>query len=246
VTLTNPLTGQPITIYPLNPAFRSVPAETFITNPGADLCSFCQDIVQQYKGLQITFEKRMRNRWQFYGSYVLSSAEGNKGTHHRTSQGNVYSNPNNLVNSFGKTTLDRTHSFKAQASYQAPYEIWLSTSYYGQTGVPFQRDRGVLGPLVRFVRADTPLMVVEANIDVLGLTPGEVRQNARHLLDFRVEKRFGLAGTRFLGVIFDVRNLFNGSYADFMQEVRLGGRGYDVPGSLVLPRTVRLGARLVF
>ena len=43
-----------------------------------------EDVVQEYKGLQITLEKRLRDRWQLYGSYTLAAAEGNKGTHHRT------------------------------------------------------------------------------------------------------------------------------------------------------------------
>ena len=137
--------------------------------------------MQEYKGLQITLEKRLRDRWQLYGSYTLAAAEGNKGTHHRTSQASVYSNPNNLVNAFGKTTLNRAHSFKFAGSYLGPYEIWLSASYFAQTGIPLQRDRGVLGPLVRFGRAAHPDIVVESRIDVKGLPPGEENLDARHL-----------------------------------------------------------------
>ena len=137
--------------------------------------------MQEYKGLQITLEKRLRDRWQLYGSYTFSAAEGNKGTHHRTSQASVYSNPNNLVNAFGKTTLNRNHSFKFAGSYLDPYDIWLSASYFAQTGIPLQRDRGVLGPLVRFGRAAHPDIVVESRIDVKGLPPGEENLDARHL-----------------------------------------------------------------
>ena len=246
VTLENPLTGDPITIYALKPEFRRVPSETLITNPNASYCSFCEDIVQEYKGLQITLEKRLRDRWQLYGSYTFSAAEGNKGTHHRTSQASVYSNPNNLVNAFGKTTLNRNHSFKFAGSYLGPYDIWLSASYFAQTGIPLQRDRGVLGPLVRYGRAAHPDIVVESRIDVRGLPPGDENLDARHLLDFRAEKRISLGGERFLGVIADIRNLLNDSSVNFMDDVRVGSSGFGVPGSLVFARTLRLGIRLQF
>lgn len=246
VTLTNPLTGDPITIYALDPAYRGVPSVTLITNPDASYCSFCEDVVQQYKGFQLTLEKRLKDRWQMYGSYVLSAAEGNKGTHHRTAQASVYSNPNNLVNGFGKTTLDRTHSLKFQGSYQAPYDIWLSASYTSQTGLPLQRDRGVLGPLVRFRRSDSPLIVVESRIDVNGLPPGEERLDWRHLFDLRAEKRVAVGNVGFLGLIVDLRNLFNDSSVNFMDDVLISDSGYLVPGSLVLPRTVRFGLKFEF
>jgi hypothetical protein len=246
VTLTNEVTGDPITIYALDPAFKGVPAETLITNPNASFCSFCQDVVQQYKGLQITVEKRMSNRWQLYGSYTLSAAEGNKGTHHRTSQASVYSNPNNLVNAFGDTTLNRPHSFKFQGSYQLPADFWLSASYTGQTGIPLQRDRGVMGPLVRFVRSDSPDIVVESRIDVKALPPGDERLDARHLVDFRIEKRIGVGDVGSLGLILDVINLFNDSSLNFMDDVLVGSSGYLIPGDLVLPRTVRFGVRFDF
>ncbi len=178
--------------------------------------------MQEYKGLQITLEKRLRDRWQLYGSYTFSAAEGNKGTHHRTSQVSVYSNPNNLMIAFGKTTLNRNHSFKFAGSYLGPYDIWLSASYFAQTGIPLQRDRGVLGPLVRYTRADHPDIVVESRIDVKGLPPGEENLDVRHLLDFRAEKRISLGGERFLGVIADIRNLLNDSSVNFMEDVRVG------------------------
>ncbi len=247
VTLPNPLNNnEPITIYALDPAFRSVPSERFITNPNSSYCSFCPDIVQKYNGLQFTLEKRMKDRWQLYSTYVFSKAEGNKGTHHRTSQSSLFGNPNNLVNASGATTLNREHSFKSSGSYLAPFDIWLSAQWTLQSGIPLQRDRGVLGPLVRFGRGDSPLIVVEGRIDVKGLPPGEETLDARNLVDVRVEKRVQLGEVGFLGLILDVRNIFNDSSIVFMDDVRLGSSDYLVPGSLVLPRTLRLAARFVF
>lgn len=247
VTVTNPITGEPMTIYALDPAYTQIPAAFLVTNPGSELCSFCPDPERNYKGLQFVLEKRMSNRWQLYGSYTLSKAKGNKGTHHRTWQSALFSNPNNLINSFGATTLDRTHSVKLMGTWMAPRGVFLSVSYTGQSGIPFQQDRGVLGPEVRFTSADSPLIQVERRIDVLGLAPGERRLSARHLIEFRAEKRFQLSASGVvLGLILDVRNLTNASYENFLEDVLITDRDFGVPGDIVFPRTMRLGVRLSF
>ena len=88
--------------------------------------------------------------------------------------------------------------------------------------------------------------LVESRIDVKGLPPGEENLDARHLIDFRAEKRISLGEERFVGVIADIRNLLNDSSVNFMDDVRVGSSGFGVPGSLVFARTLRLGIRLQF
>ena len=248
-TVTNPINGEDMTIYLLDPAYNSVPAAFLVTNPGSDLCSFCPDLERNYKGLQFVFEKRMSNRWQFYSSYTLSAAKGNKGTHHRTWGTALFGNPNRMVNAYGATTLDRTHSVKMMGTWMAPKDILFSFSYNGQSGIPFQQDRGVAGPEVRVTAADTSLMQVERRIDVKGMAPGERRLSARHTIDFRAEKRFQLSTSGSpvtLGLMLDVRNLTNADYENFVEDVLTVDRDYGVPGDIVFPRTMRLGFRLGF
>ena len=79
-----------------------------------------------------------------------------------------------------------------------------------------------------------------------GSPPGEETLDARNLVDVRLEKRVPLGEVGFLGLILDVRNIFNDSSIVFMDDVRLGSSDYLVPGSLVLPRTLRLAVRFVF
>lgn len=246
VSVTNPITGEPMTVYALVPEFTQIPAAFLVTNPGSELCSFCIDLERNYKGLQFVLEKRMRDGWQFYGSYTLSRAEGNKGTHHRTWGRAIFGNPNRSINSFGATTLDRTHSVKLQGTWVAPWEVFLSFAYTGQSGIPFQQDRGALGPEVRFTRADSDLIQIERRIDVLGLPPGEERLSSRHLIDFRAEKRFPFGEFGFLGLIVDVRNLTNADYENFVEDVLITDRDFGIPGEIVFPRTLRLGVRFEF
>jgi hypothetical protein len=239
VTLTNAATGGPITIYPQLVAYRGVPTIRLYTNPGSDTCSFCPDLERKYRAVEFTVRRRMKDGWQMFGSYVFSRSEGNKGTGHSESQGNVFGNPNSLVNAYGRLTLDRPHQVKLQGTYEVPYGIFVSGSYTGLSGLPWARQ-------VRFVRADTPLMIVESSITVLAEPIGAQRLDFTHDVSLRAEKRFELGGQRSLGLIVDVFNVFNTSTVTALQQTRIDHVDYAKPGEIVLPRTLRLGARITF
>ena len=239
VTLTNRVTGQPITVYPLRVAYRGLPTVRLYTNPGAADCSFCPDLERKYRAVELTVRRRMKDKWQLFGSYVYGRSEGNKGTGHTESQGNVFASPNSLVNAFGRLTLDRPHQIKLQGTYELPYAIMLSGTYSGMSGTPWARQ-------IRFVRADTPLMVVESQIVVLAEPIGAQRLDFVHDTSLRAEKRFNLGGRRTLGVIVDVFNVLNASTVTSLQQTRVDHVDFAKPGEIVLPRTVRLGVRLGF
>jgi hypothetical protein len=237
VTLTNPL-GGPVTIYPLRVAYRGLPTIRFYTNPGSSFCSFCPDLERKYRAVEFTVQKRMRNRWQLSGSYVFSRSEGNKGQGHSESQGNVFANPNSLVNTYGRLNLDRPHQFKLQGTYELPWQVLVSANYQAYSGAPWARQ-------IRFLRADTPLMVVETQIIVNGEPVGAQRMDAVHNLSLRGEKRFQLGGNR-LGLIADVFNLPNLSTVTSLQQRRIDHPDFAKPGSIILPRTLRVGLRFEF
>ncbi|MDQ3419419.1 MAG: TonB-dependent receptor [Acidobacteriota bacterium] len=239
VSLVNPVSGQPITIYPLRVAFRGLPTERLYTNPGRSTCSFCPELERKYRAVEFSMRRRMKDGWQLFGSYVYGRSEGNKGTGHTESQGDVFANPNNLVNAFGRLTLDRPHQVKVQGTYELPYGIALSGSYSGLSGTPWARQ-------IRFVRADTPAMVVESQIVVRAEPLGAQRLDFVHDTSVRVEKRFSLGRERTLGVIADVFNLFNASTVTSLQQTRVDLAAFGKPGEIVLPRTLRLGARFTF
>jgi hypothetical protein len=239
VSLTNAATGQPITIYPLRPAYRGIPTERLYTNPGSGSCSFCPDLKRNYQAVELTFRRRMKDGWQLFGSYVYGRSEGNKGTGHSESQGDVFANPNNLVNVDGRLTLDRPHQVKVQGTYELPYGVVVSATYAGLSGTPWARQ-------IRFVRADTPLMVVESQIVVRAEPFGAQRLDFVHDTSLRAEKRFNLGDRRSLGLIVDVFNLLNASTVTALQQTRLDHADFGKPGEIVLPRTVRVGARISF
>jgi outer membrane receptor protein involved in Fe transport len=239
VTLPNPIDGSPLTVYPLRPAFRGIPTERFYTNPGSATCSFCPDLERRYNGIELTLQKRMSHDWQLFASYVYSKSAGTKGTGHSESQGDVFGSPNDLVNVDGRLSLDRPHQIKLQATYQAPWDVVLSAAYRGQSGLPWART-------VRLLRADSPLIIVESSITVNGEPVGAQRFDFEHDISFRVEKRINLGGNRRLGLIADVFNLLNANTVTSVQQTRIDHPDFGRPGEILLPRTVRLGARFEF
>jgi outer membrane receptor protein involved in Fe transport len=239
VTLINPATGQPITFYALKTSFRGIPTIRFYTNPGSGTCSFCPDLERKYRALELTFKRRMQNRWQLFGSYVYGRSEGTKGQGHSESQGNVFGSPNNLVNLGGRLSLDRPHQIKLQGTYEVPGGVFVSGAYTGYSGTPWARQ-------VRFLRADSPLIVVETSITVTGEPVGSQRLDFVHDVSLRAEKRFTFGGQRTLGLIVDVFNALNASTVVSLQQTRIDHPDFAKPGEIVLPRTFRLGARVSF
>lgn len=238
-TLINAVTGAPITIYAQKVAFRGLPTRRYYTNPGSAFCSFCPDLVRKYRAIELTVRKRMKDRWQLFGSYVYGRSEGNKGTGHNESQGNVFGNPNSLVNAYGRLTLDRPHQIKVQGTYEAPFGIVTSASFTAQSGTPWGRT-------IRFVRANAPeVIVVESSITVLAEPVGTQRLSMEKDLSLRAEKRFQARG-RSIGLILDVFNVFNAATVTALQDTRIDSANYAKPAEISLPRAVRLGARFAF
>lgn len=125
-----------------------------------------------------------------------------------------------------------------QGSYELPHGILLSVAYSLQSGDAWARQ-------IRFVKADSPIMVVESSITVNAEPSGTQRLDTQRLLALRGEKRFNLAHGR-LSVIGDVFNLMNANTVTSLQQVRVDHADYGKPGSILLPRTLRLGVRFDF
>ena len=246
ISVVNPLDGQTLTIFTLDPALQGVSRPTFLTNPTDP------DHYRDYKGVEFVARKRMRNRWQFLGSLNLSRATGTIGNNF--SGRTDFTNPNALISYVGPLSLDTPVQLKLQGTYQAPHGIFLSAFYNGLSGYPTS-DRStfapgtqtrILGsPVVRFTRAENPQIVAESFIDVAGKPRGTDRFEYRHLLSFRVEKQFEMGQWK-LGLIADVFNLFNINEILAVQSLRFGHPNFLKPSVIETPRAFRLGVRVGF
>jgi hypothetical protein len=244
VTVTNPLTSQPMTIYTLDPAFQTVPSNTILTNP--------PELERSYKGLEVGVHKRMSHRWELQGSFNLARGNGTIGNSFgSTTGGQNYANPNLLINASGPVDLDATVQIKLAGTYVAPYGILLSSYYSGISGYPvhssdtFPDDPAAGAYTLRFSREDNPAIIVEPFIQVAGVQRGTYKGDFRNLLSFRAEKEFRIWNTR-LSFKCDVFNVFNISTVSAVQTIKVSLPNFLAPATIENPRAIRLGVRLAF
>ena len=205
---------------------RSDPTEHefLITNPeGAE---------RKYRGVEFTATKRMSNRWQLQGSWVISKIEGNYNNTSSFGNSTEFNDPN-LDYRFqpfrtGRLTNDNTHIAKVLATYRAPWDIMVSSAFFYTSGQTFTRT-------YRPSSAD-----VTGRPDLFIEPRGSQRFDDRPQLDLKLEKQFRFGTDRRLGLTFEGFNLTNDN-AITSRTVRSGSE-YFVPRALVNPRRFRLGA----
>ncbi|HEV3059478.1 MAG TPA: TonB-dependent receptor [Vicinamibacterales bacterium] len=167
----------------------------FHTNCGNNVTVSC---VQRYKALELSFSKRMSNRWQMQGSYVWSRLNGDQpgiGT------GSLYdyTNPNNLLPFViqGTGANNQPHAFKLLGSYQAPLGITLGANYQALSGLP--RDRNLTVP---FAQGSTAIRVESR---------GTYQYDTLSLLSLRADKSFRISGPRRASFVVELHNALNSS-----------------------------------
>ena len=204
---------------------------------------------QRYRGLELSFNKRMSNRWQMMTSYVWSRLNGDMIVDP--------TNPNNLLDFVrsgdGPTTglgtstasYDQTHSFKVLGSYQAPFGINVGANFQALSGLP--RDRTLNVPLLQ----GTTAYRVEPR--------GTYRYEPLKLLSVRADKRFAFNGH---GVSFlaEIHNLLNESTnqnsvgsltRNFVNQAafdaaRLTTSYFGRVQEIIAPRILKLGVKFEF
>ena len=153
---------------------------------------------QTYKGLELTVDKRMSNRWQMLAGYTYSQM--------RFRNVSVDPDPNALlfVNgpvadqlALGRQVGDRPHNFKLTGSYLTPlWDILVGANFLSQSGAP----------ITRYVNTG---LTVGGTTNVPVAEPGSDRLPTRTVLDLRVSKSVRMAANRAFDVNVDISNVFN-------------------------------------
>jgi len=206
-----------------------------LTNPG--------DWGQNYKSLILSFIKRYSNNWLLNASLTWSKAEGLSLISYSPTlaqgvtwySGRTGADPNDLINARGVLNLDRLWVFKLSAGYNFPWNILASAIFSFQTGRPrltyvriYELDQ------YRFYKS------------IIAQPRETDRFDALSLLDFRLQKTFGLHKSFRIQVMLDVFNLLNTDTFTGYWTYALWSPYYGVPGSMPRPRRVQVGIKLVF
>ena len=201
---------------------------------------------QYYKGLELTVNKRMSNRWQMMGSYVWSRLDGAIVSSSAPFGGDP-NNPNSLINTVeGRGENDQPHAFKLIGSYVAPWGITLGANYQALSGLP--RDRRIT------------LALKQGSTSVLAEPRGTYRADRLSLLSLRADKSFHLDARRAVGIIVELHNALNSSAGQnswgvttqsFASQAVFDARRattsyFGRTQEIVAPRILKLGVKFVF
>lgn len=221
VTITNPLTGQPLTVYNQNPATRG------LSNPVQQTLPFLR---AHYNGVEVQINSRIR-KLNVFGGFTYGH---DYGTPDGTSTD--LNNPNNLINLTGAIGYDAPYQLRAGASYSLPFGFQVAGSIRENSGLPQARSYNVTQSIVPGLTQVTQSVKVAAS--------GDFRYPWQNLVDVRLSKKFHF-GERFsVEPILDVFNLFNSSAVT--SAVTTIGASLLTPSQIDFGRLVRVGGRLSF
>jgi hypothetical protein len=219
VTITNPLTLQPMTVYNQSAATRGL-QNNFQTNDPT--------LRSKYNGIEMRANLRLKK-----GAYLGSGVTiGRKEGPVKTTDLN---NPNVLIDNTGALTNDATYQVKLHGAYPLPGELSISGGFQHSTGWPLRRTFSISSALVPGL--------VQASQAVDLIPSGDVRLAPKRLLDLRLAKMFHF-GSRKLEFHGDLYNVLNENAPT--AEVQAFGSSLGRPSNIVDARTFRLGINVDF
>lgn len=218
VTITNPLTNQPLTVYNQDPATRGQVRNVLKTIP---------DLSQRYHGVEVQFTTRLA-RANVFGGVTIGNNYGDQDS------GDL-NNPNLRINNRGDIGFDSPYQVRAGFSYTLPAAVRFSGSLRSASGLPQTRT------FVVTTAAVPGLTQVTQNVQVA--ERGEYRYPWVNLLDLRLAKSFTTGGLRFEPTL-DVFNVFNNNAVT--NAVQTIGSSLGRPSAIVMGRLVRVGGRIAF
>jgi hypothetical protein len=233
---TNP-SGQveTVTVYSLDPALLRV-SQTSITS---------SDVLNSsYDGVNITVNKRYRDRWQLLGGLAFSN---NKGFYHEglLTSGNSFdiNNPNSRIGREDSSIFtDVPFQLNVAGSYLFPQDFLVALKYTARSGIPLLRQLSVRG----LTQTETVYVAPR----------GEDRTEfVGAFVDLRISKRFTLSERARFEASIDLFNLLN-SNSILDQNTSVGvssgptvaplSTTWGRPSLLLTPRIIRFGVRLSF
>jgi hypothetical protein len=218
VTIANPLTGEPMTVYNQDPTTRGQVRNVLRTIP---------DLSQFYNGVEFQVNTRT-DRATVFAGLTIGRSEGDQDT------GDL-NNPNLRVNNRGAIGFDSPYQIRGGFSYVLPADVQLSGSIRESSGLPQIRTYVVTS-------AQVPGLT-QVTQNVQAAERGEFRYPWVNLVDLRVAKVFRFGSSRFEPTV-DVFNIFNnGAATNVVQTI---GPSLGRPSAIVMGRLVRLGGRVTF
>jgi len=191
--ITNGLTGQPLTLFNLDPAKQT--AFNFVVTNIPKLND------NAYHGVEFTAVKRLSNKWQLLSGFTIQRQKGvyGRGFSDQATSDN-FTDPNNDINRNNNyLNSDATYIFKVDSSYELPWKIGTSVNFQHYTGLPIQPVEifGINGGLTQ----GTETVILQP--------AGITRLPSVNMLDLRLSREFVLNDRWHMIPVIDFFNLTN-------------------------------------
>jgi len=209
-----------------------------IQQPSANVYTNQPDRFRDFNGVELTFQKRMANRWSASFSYAFNNAIDH------WDSANAYEDPTNIEqqnnaqyapeaagSGIGNVFQNSKWALKGNARVMLPWDINTAVNYLGRQGFPFPQS--ILSP----TRANG-IGTIQVLLDPLG----EVRLDNLHTFDFRVDRPFHF-GTVTLIPAIDVFNLTNTATVQAINRNQAATNANTVSG-IIAPRVMRFGVNV--
>lgn len=194
--------------------------------------------ISNYYGADLTLVKSFGKRFTFFLSLTATNVNcsTNPGNTHRENDegvlGNLYDNPNTLINARGRVVFDRAYTGRIGVNYLAPFGIRLGCVIKYYDGQPFAR---------KIIVSDLTQGPFYIQANPRGLS----RYEYNRTVDIRVEKIFPLQKGK-LRVILDGFNILNRNLATQENEWTSPEYPLRYATEIQSPRVFRLGLAYEF
>ena len=236
--ITNGLTGQPLTLYNLNPADANL-FNFVVTNIPA-----LND--NSYHAVEFTAVKRLSNKWQILGGFTIQRQKGVFGRGFSDeATGDNFTDPNNDINRKNNyLNLDSTYVFKVDSTYELPLKFATSVNFQHYTGFPIQPTETFGGT----TNAGQSEGLTQGSETVILQPAGIQRLPSVNQLNLRFSREFVFNDRWRFTPNVDFFNLTNSqtTIAEVTQWTLPTGGTYLKPALAINPFVTRFGLRFTF
>jgi len=187
---------------------------------------------REYKGLILSFQKRMSNRWQLSGSIVYSAFTGTANHDYGGAEGEtaLYDDPNSLINADGRIRYDRPLNIKILGTYILPLDIAVSAYFNYRSGSPWART-------IERVYFPPGFGARVSYVGILAEPVGTRRTPSEAWLDMRLEKSFNLRNLGRLSLYLDLFNVTGSTSININQNPNIRVYYYQTPPTYTVDST---------
>jgi hypothetical protein len=185
-----------------------------------------------FNGVDITFKKRMSNRWQIMGGITFGSNRGGvMGGSKDLNDPNIF-----MIYPEGIVGNDAKFMSKFSGTYMAPWDINISGSVLYNNGYPYQSQ-------YRITRSLYPDLTRSSQVVTLS-ERGDERFDNVFMVDVRFSRSFDLGRGRYIEPQIE---LFNINNTDAVTRTSTYvGSAWLRPAEIIAPRIIRVGFSLRF